>query len=147
MNTAIISSDGDSAGVGFAIPASTIRRIVPQLLQHGKVIRATIGISRVYESDQGLLIVSTVPNGPAERAGLKGFQLIKQVSRTGAFQIEQSYYDLSGADLILAVNGQQVQSADNLLSLIESQRPGDVVQLTIQRDGRRQIATVQLGEN
>jgi S1-C subfamily serine protease len=147
MNTAIISSDGDSAGVGFAIPVSTIRRVVPLLLQHGKVIRASIGISRVYESDQGLLIVSTVTGGPAERAGLKGFQLIKQVGRQGAFQIEQVYYDLSTADLILAVNGQPVKSADHLLSLIESQRPGDVVQLTIQREGRRQSVQVQLGEN
>jgi S1-C subfamily serine protease len=147
MNTAIISSDGDSAGVGFAIPASTIQRVVPQLLQHGKVIRASIGISRVYESDQGLLIVSTVTGGPAERAGLKGFQLIKQVGRQGAFQVEQVYYDLSTADLILAVNGRPVKSADHLLSLIESQRPGDIVQLTIQREGRRQSVQVQLGEN
>lgn len=147
MNTAIISSDGDSAGVGFAIPASTIRRIVPQILQHGKVIRASIGISRVYESDQGLLIVSTVPGGPADRAGLKGFQLIKQVSRKGGFQVEQTYYDLSSADLILAVNGQSVSSADHLLSLIESQRPGDIIQLSVQRDGRKATASVQLGEN
>ncbi len=147
MNTAIISSDGDSAGVGFAIPSSTIRRIVPQLIQHGKVIRASIGISRVYESDQGLLIVSTVPGGPAERSGLKGFHLVKQVSRKGIYQVEQAYYDTSSADLILAVDGKPVQSADHLLSLIETRRPGDVVQLTVQRDGQRLNVPVKLGEN
>lgn len=147
MNTAIISSDGDSAGVGFAIPSSTIRRIVPQLIERGKVVRASIGISRVYESDQGLLIVSTVPGGPADRAGLKGFQLIKQVARKGLFQVEQAYYDTSSADLIIAVDNQMVQSADHLLSLIESRRPGEVVQLTTARDGKRQTVPVQLGEN
>lgn len=147
MNTAIISSDGDSAGVGFAIPSSTIRRIVPQLIQHGKVIRASIGISRVYESDQGLLIVSTVTGGPAERSGLKGFHLVKQVSRKGPYQVEQAYYDTSSADLILSVDGQSVQSADHLLSLIETRRPGDVVQLAVQRDGQRMNVQVKLGEN
>lgn len=147
MNTAIISSDGDSAGVGFAIPSSTIRRIVPQLIQHGKVIRASIGISRVYESDQGLLIVSTLPGGPAERSGLKGFHLVKQVSRKGPYQVEQAYYDTSSADLILSVDGQPVQSADHLLSLIETSRPGDVVQLAVQRDGQRMNVSVKLGEN
>ena len=147
MNTAIISSDGDSAGVGFAIPSSTIRRIVPQLIQHGKVIRASIGISRVYESDQGLLIVSTVPGGPAERSGLKGFHLVKQVSRKGPYQVEQAYYDTSSADLILSVDGQPVQSADHLLSLIETRRPGDVVQLAVQRDGQLMNVPVKLGEN
>jgi S1-C subfamily serine protease len=147
MNTAIISSDGDSAGVGFAIPSSTLRRIVPQLIQHGKVIRASIGISRVYESDKGLLIVNTEPGGPAERAGLQGFRLSTQIGRKGIFQVEQTYYDLTTADLIIAINGQNVQSADHLLSLIESQRPGDIVQLTVQRDGRKHNVPVQLGEN
>ena len=110
MNTAIISSDGDSAGVGFAIPASTLSRIVPQLIQHGRVIRASIGISRVYETDSGLLIVTTVKGGPVEEAGLKGVQLVKQVRRQGLFQVEQSSYDLSAADLIVAVNNQPVKA-------------------------------------
>jgi S1-C subfamily serine protease len=147
MNTAIISSDGDSAGVGFAIPSSTIRRIVTQLIEHGKVIRASIGISRVYEGDHGLLIVSTIAGGPADRAGLKGFQLVKQVGRQGGFQFEQTYYDLTTADLIEAIDGQPVQGADHLLALIEAKRPGDTVQVTTVREGRRQQINVQLGEN
>ncbi|MBX3421248.1 MAG: trypsin-like peptidase domain-containing protein [Pirellulaceae bacterium] len=147
MNTAIISSDGDSAGVGFAIPASTIQRIVLQLIEHGKVIRASIGISRVYESDKGLLIVSLVAGGPAEAAGLKGFQLVKQVKRQGLFQVEHSYYDLSAADLILAVEGQKVDSADHFLSLIETRRPGEVVPITIIRGGTEMTVPVRLGNS
>ncbi len=147
MNTAIISSDGDSAGVGFAIPSSTLGRIVPQLIQHGKVIRATVGISRVYETDQGLLIVTTIPDGPAEQAGLKGVQLVKQVRQQGGFLVEHSYYDLSAADLILAVDGTQVNNADHFLSLIESRKPGDVVQILVLRGGDEKAVSVRLGNN
>ena len=147
MNTAIISSDGDSAGVGFAIPASTILRIVPQLIKHGKVIRASIGISRVYETDSGLLIVTTVKGGPADEAGLQGVQLVKQVRRQGLFQFEQSSYDLSAADLIVAVNSEPVKNADHFLSLIESRTPGDVVQVKVVRGGREQLISVRLGHS
>lgn len=147
MNTAIISSDGDSAGVGFAIPASTILRIVPQLIQHGKVIRASIGISRVYETEQGLLIVTTVSGGPAETAGLQGVQLVKQIRKQGLFQVEHSYYDLSAADLIVAVNNERVKSADHFLSLIESRAPGEVVQIQVVRSGQETSVPVKLGNS
>jgi S1-C subfamily serine protease len=147
INTAIISSDGDSAGVGFAIPSTTIGRIVPQLIQHGKVIRASIGISRVYETDKGLLIVNTVPGGPAETAGLQGVQLVKQVRRQGPFQVENSYYDLSAADMIVAVSGEIVQNADHFLSLIESRMPGETVTVTVVRSGRELSIPVRLSNN
>jgi len=147
MNTAIISSDGDSAGVGFAIPSSTLLRIVPQLIQHGKVIRASIGISRVYETDQGLVIVNTVQGGPADEAGLQGVQLVKQVKKQGLFQVEHSYYDLSSADLIVAVNNEQVKNADHFLSLIESRLPGEMVQIRVIRNGREVSVPVRLGNS
>jgi S1-C subfamily serine protease len=147
MNTAIISSDGDSAGVGFAIPSSTIARVAAQLIQHGKVIRASIGISRVYETEKGLLIVNTVSGGPAEIAGLKGVQLVKQLRRQGPFQVENSYYDLSTADLIIAVSGTPVQSADHFLSLIESRTPGETVTLTVLRNGKEIPVSVRLGNS
>lgn len=147
MNTAIISSDGDSAGVGFAIPSSTISRVAMQLIQHGKVIRATIGIARVYETDQGLLIVDTIRGGPADSAGLQGFQLVKQLRRQGPFQVEHSYYDLSAADLILAVDGKRVESADQFLALIETRTPGETIQMTILRSGQEMVVPVRLGNN
>ncbi|MGN6545354.1 MAG: S1C family serine protease, partial [Aureliella sp.] len=118
MNTAIMSTNGDSAGVGFAIPVSTIRRIVPQLISRGRVVRPTIGITRVYENDGGVLIVSVAPGGPAEKAGLRGFKLKTKTLRQGPFRYEQSVVDPDSADLITAANGKSVRTADELLEII-----------------------------
>jgi len=147
MNTAIMSSDGDSAGVGFAIPVSTIARIVPQLIQNGRVIRPTIGIARVYETERGLLIVELAGGGPAAQAGLKGFSLVTKSFRQGPYQYEQSSVDTSTADLILSVDGQPMKTADDLLKYIESKRPGDPIVLSIIRDDQPQQVQVTLGES
>lgn len=147
MNTAIMSTNGDSAGVGFAIPVSTIRRIVPQLIRDGRVVRPTIGITRVYENDGGLLIVSVVPGGPAEKAGLRGFSLKTKTFKQGPFRYEQPVVDPKGADLITAAEGKPVRTADELLAIIEGMLPKSVVNLTIVRDGRTQTARVVLGSS
>ena len=68
MNTAIASKTGESAGVGFAIPVSTIARVVPQLIEKGRVRRPEAGIMRVYQTEQGLLIATHGP-GRTGRAG------------------------------------------------------------------------------
>ncbi len=91
MNTAIMSTNGDSAGVGFAIPVSTIRRIVPQLIRNGYVVRPTIGITRVYEVEDGLLIVDMTQGGPAERAGLRGFTIKTKSMRQGPFGLNNQW--------------------------------------------------------
>jgi S1-C subfamily serine protease len=65
MNTAIASKTGQNTGVGFAIPVGMIGRVVPQLIEKGKVTRPEIGISRVYQTEVGLLIATLVPGGPA----------------------------------------------------------------------------------
>lgn len=145
MNTAIMSSSGDSAGVGFAIPVSTLERIVPQLIQSGRVLRPSIGITRVYETDNGLLIVSAVPGGPADAAGLRGFSLTTKTFRQGGYQYEQSAIDPSSADLIKSVDGQKISSADDLLSAIESKQPGERVQVVIIRGGVELAVEVTLG--
>lgn len=146
MNTAIMSSDGDSAGVGFAIATSTLERIVPQLIKNGRVIRPSIGISRVYETDQGLLIVSLVNGGPADQAGLKGFQLVTTTRTQGIYRYEQTSVDTSAADLIKAVDGKPITSADDLLAAIENKRPGEYVALTVIREGAPVDVRVLLGE-
>ncbi len=145
MNTAIVSTSGDSAGVGFAIPVNTINRIVPQLLTEGRVIRPTIGITRLYENDEGILIVTLAPGGPAERAGLRGVTLKTKTIQKGIFEYKQPVLDAKTADLIIAANGQPVRVADDLLGIIESSRPGDVVELTIVRGGQQQKVRVTLG--
>ncbi|MGN6135871.1 MAG: S1C family serine protease [Aureliella sp.] len=147
MNTAIMSTNGDSAGVGFAIPVSTIRRIVPQLVRDGHVVRPTIGITRVYENDGGLLIVSVAAGGPAEKAGLRGFALKTKNFRQGPFRYEQSVVDPQTADLITAADGKPVRTADELLAIIESREPGSAVTLTILRDGKQQSVRVTLGSS
>lgn len=147
MNTAIMSSDGDSAGVGFAIPVSTLQRIVPQLIQNGRVVRATIGITRVLQKESGLLIVSLAENGPADRAGLQGYGIALKRMRQGGFTYEQQVIDPSTADLLTAIDGQPVNTADELLAIIEKKQPGERVVVTITRDGRSVEVPITLGQS
>ncbi len=147
MNTAIMSSDGDSAGVGFAIPVSTIARIAPQLIQTGRVVRPILGIKRVYENDEGLLIVDTVQGSPADLAGLRGFQLITKTYQQGPYKYPMTVLDTSQADLIIGVDGQAVRSADDLLQYIDSKLPGDTIELAIIRDERRIDVRVTLPQS
>jgi S1-C subfamily serine protease len=143
INTAIATRTGQSAGVGFAIPASLIARVTPQLIKHGRVIRPEIGIRRVYETDNGLLIASLSPNGPAATAGLRGPRITR--TRRGIFVIER--LDRSAADLITAVDGKPVKTADDFLDQIESKKPGSRVTLTIIRGGKKENVRLTLGRH
>ncbi len=144
MNTAIASRTGESAGVGFAIPVNTVARIIPQLIQNGRVIRPDIGIARVYQMEEGLLIATLDPEGAAARAGLRGPQVVRQRRRQGPFVYEYKTVDRSAADLIVAVDGEKIRGADDFLNIIESKQPGDTVALSIVRDGRRMEVPVRL---
>ncbi|RLT19269.1 MAG: PDZ domain-containing protein [Planctomycetota bacterium] len=144
MTTAIASRTGQSAGVGFAIPVGTLSRIVPQLIRQGKVVRPDAGIARVYQSDAGLVVAELAPDGPAERAGLRGFKIIRERRRQGPFTVESSRVDRAGADLIVAVAGQAVRTADDFLSAVESRNPGDEVLISVQREGHQLDVTVVL---
>ena len=137
MNTAIASRTGQSSGVGFAIPVGTLARIVPQLIQRGKVIRPDAGIARVYQTDKGLLVASLAPEGPAERAGIRGFKVVRERRRQGPFVADFERVDRSGADLIIAVAGEAVRNADDFLSAIESRNPGEQVLIAVEREGHR----------
>ena len=149
MNTAIVSPSGagENTGVGFAIPVTTIRRVVPQLIRHGRVIRPDTGISRVYQTEEGLVIATLVPGGPAERAGLKGFRRVRQRRRVGGFVFDEMSWDYSSADRIVAVNGELVKTADELLTIIERKRPGEEVTMTVVRSGRRLDVQLTLGDS
>lgn len=144
MNTAIASKTGTSAGVGFAIPVNTIARVVPQLIRTGRVIRPEIGIARVYETERGLLIATLTPNGPAERAGLQGPRIIRRQKRQGPFVYEYQQIDRNSADLIVAVDGKPIKTADDFIDIIESKQPGDTVTLTVIRAGRQIQIPVRL---
>jgi S1-C subfamily serine protease len=142
MNTAIASRTGQSAGVGFAIPVNTIARVVPQLIEKGRVIRADAGIAAVYQTEQGLRIAQLVPGGPAERAGLRGPKVVRR--RRGPIVYET--IDRAAADLIVGVDDEPAQTADEFLSAIESHHPGEVAKITVIRDGREESFRVTLGE-
>ncbi|QGJ71332.1 Periplasmic pH-dependent serine endoprotease DegQ [Planctomycetales bacterium 10988] len=138
MNTAIASKNGQSAGVGFAIPSSLIRQVVPELIEHGRVIRADIGITRIYQKEEGLLIAGLMRDGPAEQAGIQGPRLMRRGPVV--------YLDRSAADMIVAVDGQPIESADQFITYIESKRPRESVVLTVLRKGRETKVRVVLSE-
>ena len=133
INTAIATTSGQSSGVGFAIPVSLISRVVPQLLKHGRVIRPESGIDKVYQTEKGLLIAELRPNGPAEKAGLRGPKMVK--SRRGPLTFVRE--DRTAADLIIGLDDQKIANAEDFLSYVEGKRPGDDVLLTVIRDGRK----------
>ncbi|MFP6693119.1 MAG: trypsin-like peptidase domain-containing protein [Pirellulales bacterium] len=144
VNTAIYSRTGQSSGVGFAIPVSAVRRVVPQLIKNGRVIRASIGITKIVEHPDGLVIAMLAAAGAAEKAGLRGFRLVKQRRREGPFVYERRYFDRSEADLITALDGERVTSADQFQDMIESRKPGEKIDLAIVREGNEVNLTVTL---
>jgi S1-C subfamily serine protease len=147
MNTAIASKTGQSAGVGFAIGSTTIAPILPQLIAHGRVIRADIGIARVLEADHGLVIVAVSPNGPAAKAGLRGYRIVRERRQRGAFIEEWQRLDRSQADTIVALDGKQISSASQFQSLIEGRKPGETVEVSVIRSGKSMPIRVELGVN
>ncbi|HLQ44405.1 MAG TPA: trypsin-like peptidase domain-containing protein [Planctomycetaceae bacterium] len=140
INTAIASKTGQSAGVGFAIPVNLVGRVVPELIRHGKVIRPDIGV-RLFETDKGLMVAQLQPNGPGEKAGLRGPKVTRK--RTGPFVVER--VDREAADVIVSVDGDEVKTQDDFLTAIERKHPTEQVIVTVVRDGRRANIPVTLG--
>jgi S1-C subfamily serine protease len=135
MTTAIASRTGQSSGVGFAIPVGTLERIVPQLITSGRVVRPDAGITRVYQTERGLLVATLSPDGAAERAGIRGFRVIRESRRQGPFVAEFERVDRSNADLIVGVDNAAIDTVDDFLTAIESKNPGDRVLIGIERQG------------
>lgn len=131
MNTAILSKSGEDAGIGLAVPANTIQRVVEQILRFGRVIRPTIGVA-VTPAEQGLRIIQVEPGGAADRAGLTGYKV--RIVRTN-YNIYQ-VLDPSGADVIVSVAGKPVTSEDDFLTKLEEKKPGDEIQIGILREGK-----------
>jgi S1-C subfamily serine protease len=144
MNTAILSKTGENTGVGFAIPVNTIARVVPQLIQNGRVRRPDAGIAKFWPTDRGLLILKVVPGGPAERAGLQGPRIKIEQRRQGPLIVTYETPDLAAADLIVAVDGKPVKTADDYLDAIESKQPGDQVTITAIRGGHQRQVPLKL---
>src|SRR5205814_465087 len=140
ITTAIVGRAGQSSGVGLAIPASTARRVVDELIRFGRVVRADCGVLRVYETGGGVRVGRLAPDGPAERAGLRGPE-VREVQRG---PVLYRAVDRSRADLIVAVDGRPVKSFDDLLSQVERHKPGETAVFTVVRDGDRVEVPVEL---
>ena len=143
VNTAIVSRVGQSSGIGFAIPVQTVKRVIKDLIAYGHVVRPNLGILQVHETGKGLLVNQLEPNGPAQKAGLQGPKLI--IEKRGV--IEYRAIDRSQADLIVAIDGQNVSSLDQLLDYIESKKPGATVNVTVLRQNKKVTVKVVLGKS
>ena len=141
INSQILSPSGSSAGVGFAVPVSIAKRIVPQLLEAGKVRRPKLGIStRDVEGiksqvelpvSDGVLIVQVARGTGAASAGLRGLQ-----------QMENG--DVELGDIILGIDGDKVGNSDDLFRVLDKHQIGQTVQVQILRDGKRMSVPVRL---
>jgi S1-C subfamily serine protease len=143
MNTAILSEVGQSAGISFAVPINAIARILKPLIEHGRVIRADLGVTRVFTTSQGLVVLGLTEDGPASRAGIQPIQMKVVPYRGRLYQ----RLDPESADVIVAINGTRVQSVDELMTEVEAHAPGTVVKVTVLRDGKLVDVPVKLGQS
>ncbi len=136
MNTMIYSQSGASAGIGFAVPVSTIRRIVPQIIGTGKVQQIGLGISILSDAVarqngvNGVIIRAVGENTPAAKAGLRG---LSSNSR-GTFM----------GDIIIGIDDKQVTNYDQLYNSLDTHKPGDKVNVKVRRDGDVVTVPVEL---
>jgi len=128
MNTMIFSRSGASAGIGFAVPASFIERIVPQIIKTGRAEQVGLGInidpSRRLERStgiRGVIVLDVSPDSPAGRAGLRG---IRQTSK-----------GIQLGDVIVGIDSEQVDNYDDLYNALDKRKAGDMVDVTVVREG------------
>jgi S1-C subfamily serine protease len=142
------SGGGGNVGIGFAVPSNTVKSVVAQLLDDGRVDRAYLGVSLQdidsevadvlkLPADSGVLVGAVQPGSPADRAGLEGGDT--QVVVAGeSYQI--------GGDMIVAIDGKDVASVDALREAIAAHKPGESIPVTVvHTDGKRQTISVKLG--
>ncbi|MAW12221.1 MAG: 2-alkenal reductase [Verrucomicrobiales bacterium] len=139
INTAIYSPTGSYAGIGFAVPVDTVNRIVPQLIEFGKVIKPGLGINIAPDSfvtnrlnTTGVLILNTVPGGGAKKAGLKA-------------TTQAANGRISMGDIIKEIEGKTVIDSSDLFRILDAKVVGDKVKVTVDRDGESKKIEVTLG--
>jgi S1-C subfamily serine protease len=148
INTLIASNVGQSAGIGFAIPINTAKAVLNDLVTLGRVRRPALGVRTIpitpeladqmgLAADNGLLIVQVIPGGAAERAGLRGGS---ERAYIGNIPITL------GGDLIVAIDGREVQDQQDLSQVMNNHRSGDTVHITVYRGKRKMDVDVTLGE-
>ena len=149
VNFAIESTAGSNSGVGFAIPVSIVKRVVPELIADGQFDYAYLGLQGstiaadlaealgLPANELGVYVADVVPGGPAEQAGLRGGD--ETITVNGA-ELQK------GGDVVIAIDEQPVRRFEDLVSfLVTKATPGQVVTLTVVRDGSEQTFEVELG--
>jgi S1-C subfamily serine protease len=142
INSQILSPAGGSVGVGFAIPVSTAKRVIPHLIQYGEVRRPKLGASlfpvkQLNEQglnlpvEGGLMVRNAVAGGAAANAGIRG------LSQSGSG-------DVVLGDIILSIDGQKMNDWDDLYRYLDKKQIGDTIQTEIFRDGKRSTIPVKL---
>ena len=122
VNSQIASSSRQSSGVGFAVPVDTVKEIVPQLLKGGEIKRAYLGVSTAPETgEDGAVVVEIRRDGPAATT------------------------DLRQGDRIVELSGRAIKEPGDLSSAVLEHKPGETVQLTVERNGDRRTIDVKLG--
>jgi 2-alkenal reductase len=134
VNTAIASNTGSNAGIGFAVPADTVNRVIPELIQNGRVARPGIGIEAAppemaaQSGMTGVIVVRVTPGGPAARAGIEGADFT-----TGRVR-----------DVIHAVGGTPVSSVAELALELEKIGVGKQAKLDVRREGQQRTVDVSI---
>ena len=131
MNTMIFSRSGSSAGIGFAVPVSTIARVVPQIIRTGRPEQIGIGIeidtalSKELERRagiRGVVVKRPFPNSPAAKAGIRGYQR----DRSG----------ITLGDVIVGIDDKPVHDFDDLYNELDRHHAGDAIDVSVLRDGK-----------
>ena len=147
VNAQIMSDSGGNDGVGFAIPANTVQSIVAQLVEDGTAEHAYLGVgladvpAAVAEElglAAGAAITEVRDGSPAAEAGLR--------PSTGTAAAADGLEYPTGGDVVTALDGEPVASAEDLQRAVGAHRPGDTVTLTVVRDGETRDVEVQLAE-
>ena len=134
VNTAIISPSGSSAGIGFAIPADIVNRVVPELIKNGRVPTPGIGIVAASEAVstrlgiEGVIIVRTAPGSPAERAGIRGVDF-----GSGAL-----------GDVIVQADGKPVHRLSDLTDQIEQAGAGKSIRISLKRGSQTRDINIDI---
>jgi S1-C subfamily serine protease len=149
INSQIATAGGQgNIGIGFAVPAETAREVVDDLLDDGEVSQAFLGLTGADISpeaadvldlpvDEGVLVQDVVPDGPADEAGIEAGSAQAQIG-PGAIKI--------GGDIITGVEGEPIDSMEDVIGAVEDLEPGDDLELTVLRDGDEETVTAQLAD-
>ncbi len=137
VNTQIISPSGAYAGIGFAVPVGIVKRVVPQLIKFGKVIRPGLGVSLVPDSISrrwgvtGIVIANIQPGSVADKAGLRSLE------ETGAGRVRLG-------DVIIKIDGEKVETYDDLARILDRHNVGDRIKLVVKRKGKERTLSIKL---